>query len=105
MKTLSFAGGLSKILCLGAHCDDIEIGCGGTVLRLVEENPQAEFLWVVFSSNPVRKAEATACAEAFLAGAAKKEILIHGYRDGFLPDNWAKVKDDFEAVKKRFAPD
>ncbi len=105
MKTLSFAGGLNRILCLGAHCDDIEIGCGGTVMRLVEENPQAEILWVVFASNPVRKAEASACAEAFLQGAGKREILIHSYRDGFLPNHWAEVKDDFEAIKKRFAPD
>ena len=105
MQSLTFAGGLKKILLLGAHCDDIEIGCGGAVLRLVEENPQAEFLWVVFASNPIRKSEALACAEAFLQGAAKHEIVIHAYRDGFLPNHWAEVKDDFEAIKKRFNPD
>ena len=105
MQTLSFAGGLNRILCLGAHCDDIEIGCGGTLLRLIEENPKAEILWVVFASNPVRKAEAQACAEAFLAGAAKSEVVIHAYRDGFLPNHWAEIKDDFEAIKKRFVPD
>lgn len=105
MKTLSFAGGLGKVLCLGAHCDDIEIGCGGTVLRLAEENPDAEFLWVVFASNPKRKLEAEACANAFLAGVARKEILVLGYRDGFLPSHWAEIKEEFEVIKKRFQPD
>jgi LmbE family N-acetylglucosaminyl deacetylase len=94
-----------RVLCLGAHCDDIEIGCGGTVLRLIEEDPATEFLWVVFSSNETRKAEATACAEAFLAGAARRDIRILGFRDGFLPYSGAAVKDACEDLKRQFTPD
>ncbi|MDB5047960.1 MAG: hypothetical protein JWO30_1031 [Fibrobacteres bacterium] len=94
-----------RILCLGAHCDDIEIGCGGTVLRLIEEHPTAEFHWVVFSSNPKRKAEAQAAAEQFLKGAARKEIRILEFRDGYLPYSGALVKDAFEALKKDVSPD
>ena len=98
-------GGPLKILCLGAHCDDIEIGCGGTVLRLLSENPGAEVLWAVFSSNAARKAEAEACAERFLAGAGSKDVRILGFRDGFLPYAGAEVKDSFEDLKRQFAPD
>ena len=99
------AGAPLRVLCLGAHCDDIEIGCGGTVMRLIAEDPTAEFLWVVFSSNEARKAEAVACAEAFLAGAAKRDIRVLGFRDGFLPYSGAAVKDAFEDLKRQFSPD
>ncbi len=94
-----------RILCLGAHCDDIEIGCGGTMLRLLAENPTAEVLWVVFSSSPTRKAEAQATAELFLKGAAKSEIRILDFRDGYLPYSGSAVKDAFEALKPLFNPD
>jgi LmbE family N-acetylglucosaminyl deacetylase len=105
MKTVLFGGGIGKVLCLGAHCDDIEIGAGGTVLRLAEEYPEAEFLWVVFCSNEARKAEAQACAERFLAGAGRKQIRIFDLRDGFLPYSGATVKERFEELKKAFTPD
>jgi LmbE family N-acetylglucosaminyl deacetylase len=94
-----------RILCLGAHCDDIEIGAGGTVLRLIEEHPTAEFLWVVMSSTPARKEEAVATAERFLKGAARKDIRVLGFRDGYLPYLGVEVKDAFEALKKDFVPD
>jgi LmbE family N-acetylglucosaminyl deacetylase len=49
---------LREILCVGAHCDDLEIGCGGAVLKLTDvPNPPA-FTWVVFSSDSRREAEA-----------------------------------------------
>ena len=108
MMNLGWAGkgpGPLKVLCLGAHCDDVEIGCGGTVMRLIKENPGAEFLWVVFSSNELRKAEAQACAERILAGAAKSDIRILAFRDGFLPYSGAAVKEQFEDLKKQFRPD
>lgn len=105
MIPLSFPGGLRRVLLLGAHCDDIEIGCGGTVLRLVAEYPGLEFLWVVFSSNPQRKAEAEACAGRFLQGAAKSEVRVFGFRDGFLPWAGGEVKERFEEIKGRYAPD
>jgi LmbE family N-acetylglucosaminyl deacetylase len=98
-------GAPPRILCLGAHCDDIEIGCGGTVLRLLREHPGAEVLWVVFTSNPARKAEAEACAARFLEGAGRREVRVHAFRDGFLPWNGAEVKDAFEALKPAMVPD
>jgi LmbE family N-acetylglucosaminyl deacetylase len=93
------------VLCLGAHCDDIEIGCGGTLLRLIEEKRVGRVDWVVFSSNPVRKAEAARGAEAFLEGVEQRNVEIHSFADGFFPYVGAEVKATFEAIKKRVNPD
>jgi LmbE family N-acetylglucosaminyl deacetylase len=98
------ANGLS-ILCIGAHADDIEIGCGGTVLRMLEGISAARFHWIVFSANKARRKEAVRSANLFLKGAASKEIAVHGYRDGFFPYQGAKIKEEFERLKKRVNPD
>lgn len=97
--------GVRRILCLGAHSDDIEIGCGGTVLRLIESSPQIEFYWLVLSSNPERAREAERSARAFLRPVRKKNIVVKSFRDGFLPYIGAPVKECFEDLKKAFAPD
>ena len=67
-----------KVLCLGAHSDDIEIGCGGTLLKLIEQYENATFYWVVLSARGKRKKEAKASADAFLIGKRIKED--HPYR-------------------------
>jgi LmbE family N-acetylglucosaminyl deacetylase len=97
--------GLRRVLALGAHCDDIEIGCGGTLLRLAAERPDLEVRWVVFCSNPERAVEARASAAAFLEAAATPTVVVHGFRDGYLPHSGAAVKDEFEAQKRAWSPD
>jgi LmbE family N-acetylglucosaminyl deacetylase len=94
-----------SVLCLGAHSDDIEIGCGGTILRLLGAFPSARFHWVVFSSNRVRRTEALRSAKLFLKGAKSPRIAIHYFRDGFFPYDGAKIKQEFERLKKRITPD
>ena len=94
-----------QILLLGAHADDIEIGCGGTVLQLVEKYPDALFIWVVFCSNEERAKEARASAEAFLGGDVLRDIRIFSFRDGFLPWLGMEVKEAFEKIKSDTAPD
>lgn len=88
-----------QILCLGAHCDDIEIGCGGTILKLIQAYPNAHIHWVVFSSTPERAAEARASAEAFLSGGRNKEIVINSFRDSYFPYQGAEIKAYFEELK------
>lgn len=94
-----------KILALGAHGDDIEIGCGGTILRIVEENPDVEVLWVVLGASGQRVDEATASAKSFLAKARHKEIVVKEFKDGFFPYIGAEIKQFFEELKRRCSPD
>jgi LmbE family N-acetylglucosaminyl deacetylase len=107
MQRLSLfaAGGPQRMLALGAHCDDIEIGCGGTLLRLVSERSELEVRWVVFCSTPERAREARASAAAFLQRVVKAEVIVRDHRDGYLPHSGAAVKDEFEALKREYSPD
>jgi LmbE family N-acetylglucosaminyl deacetylase len=93
-----------KLLCLGAHADDIEIGCGGTVLRLAAEVPDLIMRWIVFSGAGLREVEARNSAANFLENVAEKQIEVLGFRDGHFPFQGADIKDCFEAVKGNFDP-
>lgn len=94
-----------RVLCLGSHCDDIEIGCGGTILKLIESYPNTVFHWVVFSSNQQREREAYESANSFLRNAKAKTIVIKNFRDGFFPFIAIEIKEFFEQLKQDFAPD
>jgi LmbE family N-acetylglucosaminyl deacetylase len=98
-------GRCPRVLCLGAHCDDIEIGCGGTIMNLVEEYEDIEFYWVVFCSTQEREKESYKSFEIFLNKVLKKNINIMNFKDGFLPYQADRVKDVFENLKKVFVPD
>ncbi len=104
MHSLKF-GELQRVLCLGAHSDDIEIGCGGAILQLVAANPQLEVHWIVFSATPERKAEALASASAFLEGAATQNVVVHAFRDGYFPYVGDAIKDEFETIRRALSPD
>jgi LmbE family N-acetylglucosaminyl deacetylase len=105
VQPLTFFQQRRRILVLGAHSDDIEIGCGGTLLRLIAEQPDLEINWVVFCSTPERAAEAQNSAEAFLAGVKDHRVIVKTHRDGFLPYSGAAVKEDFESLKSLGYPD
>ena len=93
------------ILCLGAHADDIEIGCGGTLLRLLRTRKDVSVRWAVFSATPVRAREAQAAAAIFLKRARAKEVRIHAFADGHFPYQGAEIKEVFEGIKRGPAPD
>jgi LmbE family N-acetylglucosaminyl deacetylase len=97
--------GPRSFLFLGAHADDIEIGCGATVRKLVERFPAADFTWVVFTSDSTRACEARAAASSFLTGAEHVSIEVEDFRDGYLPFTGSEVKDSFEDLKTRCSPD
>ena len=97
--------GIQRVLCLGCHADDIEIGCGGTLLRLIQEVPNLEICWVVLSAEGVRKEEATRSAERWLANTSECEIIIGDFRDRYFPSQWTDIKDFIHDLAGRFAPD
>jgi len=92
------------VLCLGAHCDDIEIGCGGALWSLARNHPQTEFVIAVFASDDDRERETRAAIERIL-GTAKHQLVLHRHRDGFFPAEWVAVKASFEALKAFGSPD
>ena len=108
MQDIEFAikkGQSLNILCLGAHSDDIEIGCGGSILRLLNEYDQLHVYWVVFAANHVRQAEAEQSANLFLAKAIRKDIIIRDFRESFFPYIGIEIKEYFESLKNEFKPD
>src|SRR5216683_4332944 len=94
-----------QVLCLGAHSDDIEIGCGGTILQLLSGYSNLNVSWVVFSSGREREREARASAALFLKQARRKKVTVKNFRDGFFPYEGAKIKEFVETVKKGLDPD
>lgn len=94
-----------RVLCLGAHCDDIDIGCGGTLLKLLTEQRRVEVTWVAFSAAGARGAELKASAKRFLRKAARSEVITFDFRDTFFPAQYAAIKESFVALKKRAEPD
>ena len=96
--------GARRFLFLGAHSDDIEIGCGGTILSLLGDLPQAEVLWVVFSAGGERIREAQRSARTFLPKSMKRELRVLDFRTSYFPSQAVQIKDHFETLKG-FAPD
>jgi len=103
--SLGAPGSPLRILALGAHCDDIEIGCGGSLLRLLSERPGSSVHYTVFSSTPDRAREAKAAAGEMLAGAARAEVQILSFRESFFPYEGAAIKEQFERLKREVQPD
>jgi LmbE family N-acetylglucosaminyl deacetylase len=96
---------IERLLCLGAHGDDIEIGCGGAVRRILARNPRVAVDWVVFAADEMREAEARASAGKFLAGAGAARVEIHRFRESFFPYEGDRIKVRFEELKGRLSPD
>jgi LmbE family N-acetylglucosaminyl deacetylase len=98
-------GSVRRILCLGAHSDDIEIGMGGTLLTLAGQIPDLEICWVVFSAPGPRAEEARRSADDFLGNVARKDIRIGSFRESYFPSDWPAIKDWFEEIKTKFDPE
>ncbi len=98
-------GSVARVLCLGAHCDDIEIGCGGSLLKLLEQG-DVTVDWVVFSSEGRRAAEARESAESFLEdAAAASNVLVKEFRGRYFPYAGAELKEFFDELGSQVSPD
>lgn len=108
MLQLDWEGGRSgplEVLCVGAHSDDIEIGCGGTLWTLLAGRSDVRVTWVVLSAPGARHDEAAASAERFLKCASSSRLVLHEYRDGYFPYVGGEIKDVFEGLKHEVEPD
>jgi LmbE family N-acetylglucosaminyl deacetylase len=103
MFSLGF-GRVQRVLCIGCHADDIEIGCGGTILRLLQEQPEVEVHWVVLSGSEQRAHEAKQAASVFLAKAKSKHIETHRFRDSFFPYQGEQIKEALHLLSQKFDP-
>jgi LmbE family N-acetylglucosaminyl deacetylase len=104
LRLFSPTNSVYKVLCLGAHADDIEIGCGGAVLSLLEGKQDTEFCWFVFSASHERGDEAHQSAHLFLKTARWKSISVNSFRESFFPCQWAEIKECFERLKRDYSP-
>jgi LmbE family N-acetylglucosaminyl deacetylase len=102
---LSAGQEIGTILAIGAHADDLEIGCGGTILALGQSQPDAEVVWVVLSSDGTRAVEARRSADDFLQGFSRARVIVEEFRDGFFPYLGGEVKEFFEGLKSTVSPD
>jgi LmbE family N-acetylglucosaminyl deacetylase len=94
-----------RVLAVGCHADDIELGCGGTVLTLTEQHANAEVTWLVLAAVDARADEARASAAAFLEHAGNKTVIVEAFRDGYFPYLGPELKDRFEELGRQVSPD
>ena len=97
--------GALEVLCIGAHSDDLEIGCGGSILELIARPAPLHVTWVVLSGTGPREREARESAQRFLKGAKRTDIRVAAFRDGYFPSQHREVKDYFEQLKRQVTPD
>ncbi len=102
---LGINGRALKLLCLGAHSDDLEIGCGGTLLEWLRAYPSVEVTWVVMSAAGQRAEEARRSANALLKAARRAKVVLHELPDGHFPAHFGEAKKAFEALKAAENPD
>jgi len=94
-----------SLMCIGCHADDIEIGCGGAILRWLQERPDTRVTWIVLSGDEERAAEARRSAEAFLGGLGNHRFIQKQFRDTYFPYERTGVKEFFRELAAEFDPD
>jgi LmbE family N-acetylglucosaminyl deacetylase len=101
MMGLAPPPGPLEVLCLGAHPDDVEIGCGGTLLELASRG-DVTVSTVVLTATPERRLEAEAAAPRFFPGAT---VTVLDLPDGRLPQHWGAAKEALEELGRQHTPD
>lgn len=96
---------LHSVLCIGAHPDDIEIGCGGTLLELMSRNPAARMDWIVFGCNRVREIEAISSFRRWFGNSPSRTIHTHFFSDTLFPSQQSEIKEQFRILSSSISPD
>jgi LmbE family N-acetylglucosaminyl deacetylase len=94
-----------RVLLLGAHCDDIEIGCGGTLQVLAARFPTMQLRWTVLSAQGERAAETKLAAERLLPPSVSVQFDLRTFRESYFPYIGAEIKDAIQSVSGEFKPD
>jgi LmbE family N-acetylglucosaminyl deacetylase len=103
MIGLSLPPGHLHIVCLAAHPDDIEIGCGGTLLALTEHRPVTVDAFLLTGDAH----RVTECQSALADFTTNATVRVHaaGLPDGRLPAHWGEAKEFLEATQLEQVPD
>ncbi len=96
---------IRTVLCIGAHADDIEIGCGGTLLQLSRAVPDLHVEWAVFSGQGQRHDEAKQSADTWLGEVASKRVRLHSFADSYFPADWKAIKMEMQRMAAEISPD
>lgn len=105
MITFSIPASAQRVLCIGAHCDDVEIGCGGTLLALAKARPDIELTIAVFASDEIRAAESRSALEALLGTTLRWKLELAAFRNSYFPAQWAEIKDRVQWLARECRPD
>jgi LmbE family N-acetylglucosaminyl deacetylase len=89
----------ATVLCVGAHCDDIEIGCAGTLVRWSRQYPEMRFIWAIFAREDGRDRESRAAAQQLFDAIDRHELRFFDFRGSYFPAQFAAIKDAFEGLK------
>jgi len=102
---IRLTGSVGSVVVLGAHCDDVAIGAGGTLLALCRANPGVRVDALVLSGGGTdREDEERAALRAFCPG-AELDVTVHKLPDGRLPAHWDEAKNAVEELRGRSDPD
>jgi LmbE family N-acetylglucosaminyl deacetylase len=93
------SGSALRVLCVGAHSDDIEIGCAGALLQVQRFHPRSRIDWVVLTGSADRQRETSQAMRQLIAPARRGKLVFGGFRDTCLPASYAELKDFFANLK------
>lgn len=105
MLSLAFPPSLRRVLCIGAHCDDVEIGCGATLLALARARPEVQLTIAVFTSEEGRDVESKRALQDLLGTSVQWQPEFGAFRNSHFPAQWSQIKEYLESIARRSNPD
>jgi LmbE family N-acetylglucosaminyl deacetylase len=96
---LSIPPATRRVLCIGAHCDDVEIGCGGTLLALARSRPDIELTIAVFTSEDARGVESSNALKELLGDSVRWDLRFGTFRNSYFPAQWSDIKQHMESLR------